>query len=124
MAESLLAAEVSFSCLNGCVSKQKLNLLNSPPARWHTRAQVRRKSWGARPLMSSRLAAALTTCQTALGVILSPQIFPNRLTRRKIVPLLMPAAVLHSSTARFAHTGTGTVRMCFPLPLKSGLPPS
>jgi len=27
MAESLLAAEVPFSCLNGCVSKQKLNLL-------------------------------------------------------------------------------------------------
>jgi hypothetical protein len=27
MAESLLAAEVPFSCLNGCVSKQRLNLL-------------------------------------------------------------------------------------------------
>jgi hypothetical protein len=25
---------------------------------------------------------------------------------------LMPAAVVHSSTARFAHSGTGTVRMC------------
>src|SRR5437764_4633146 len=29
---------------------------------------------------------------------------------------LMPAASVHSSTARFAHAGTGTVRICFPLP--------
>ena len=74
--------------------------------------------------MSARLVAALTNRQTALGVILSPQIFPNRLTRRKIVPRLMPAAVVHSWTARFAHTGTGTVRMCLALPIKSGLQPS
>lgn len=33
--------------------------------------------------------------------------------------LLMPAAVVHSSTARFAHKGTGTVRMCFALPIGS-----
>ena len=73
--------------------------------------------------MLARLAPGLTTCQTALGVILSHQIFLNRRTRRKIVPLLMPAAVVHSSTARFTHTGTGTVRMCFLLPLKDFNPP-
>src|ERR1017187_10492420 len=71
--------------------------------------------------MSALLAAALTTCQTAFGVILSPQISPNRFTRRKIAPPLMPAAVVHSSTARFAHNGTGTVRMCFPLPIRSAI---
>src|SRR4051812_13865274 len=55
--------------------------------------------------MSARLAAAFTTCQMAFGVILSPQILPNRLTRRKIVPPVMPAAAVHSSTARFRPTG-------------------
>jgi len=61
--------------------------------------------------MSARLAAAFTTCQMAFGVIPSPQILSSRLTRRKIAPPLMPAAVIHSSTARFAQSGTGTVRM-------------
>ena len=49
------------------------------------------------------------------------QIFPSRFTRRKIAPPLMAAAVVHSSTARFAHSGTGTVRMCFPLPIRSAI---
>ncbi len=68
--------------------------------------------------MPTRFAGAFTMCQIALGVIPSPQIFPSRFTRRKIAPPLMAAAVVHSSTARFAHIGTGTVRMCFPLPIK------
>jgi hypothetical protein len=63
--------------------------------------------------MPTRFAAAFTMCQIALGVIPSPQIFPSRLTRRKIAPPLIAAAVVHSSTARFAHFGTGTVRMAF-----------
>jgi hypothetical protein len=53
--------------------------------------------------MPTRFAAAFTMCQIALGVIPSPHIFPSRLTRRKIAPPLMAAAVVHSSTARFAH---------------------
>src|SRR6202023_619537 len=57
---------------------------------------------------------AFTTCQMAFGVIPSPQILSSRLTRRKIAPPLMPAARIHTSTARFAQSGTGTVRMCFP----------
>ena len=71
--------------------------------------------------MQARFAAAFTMCQIALGVILSPQILPSRLTRRKIAPPPMPAAVVHSSTARFVHPGTGTVRMCFPLPIRSAI---
>jgi hypothetical protein len=71
--------------------------------------------------MPARFAAAFTTCQIALGVMLSPQILPSRLTRRKIASPSMPAAMIHSSTARFAPAGTGTVRMCFPLPIKSAI---
>ena len=54
-------------------------------------------------------------------MILSPQILPNRLTRRKIVRPSMPSAVVHSSKTRFAHNGTGTVRIPLPpLPERSG----
>jgi len=71
--------------------------------------------------MSTRLAAAFTTCQMAFGVIPSPQILSSRLIRRKIAPPLMPATMIHTSTARFAQSGTGTVRMCFPLPTSSAI---
>ena len=47
--------------------------------------------------MPTRFAAAFTTCQIALGVIPSPQIFPSRFTRRKIGPPLIAAAVVHSA---------------------------
>ena len=64
---------------------------------------------------------AFTTCQIALGVIPSPQILSRRLILRKIVPQVMAAAPVHSSTARFAHNGTGTVRIPLPpLPERSG----
>lgn len=43
---------------------------------------------------------------------------PDRL-RCDIGPSLMSVALTHSSTARFAHTGTGTVRMRFPFPIRS-----
>jgi hypothetical protein len=37
----------------------------------------------------------------------------------KIKPPFMPLAVVHASTARFIHAGTGTVRTCFAFPIKS-----
>ena len=39
----------------------------------------------------------------------------------KITPPLIPAAAVHSSRARFVHKGTGTVRICFPLPTRSAI---
>ena len=44
--------------------------------------------------------------------------FPSRFIRRKTGPSAIPAELSHSSTARFAHAGTGTVRMCFPFPIR------
>ena len=61
-------------------------------------------------------SAQLGKAQMAFGVRPAPHIFPSLPTRRKSAPVLILAASTHSSTARFAHTGTGTVRMCFPLP--------
>jgi hypothetical protein len=45
--------------------------------------------------MPARFAAAFTTCQIALGVIRSPQIFPTRLTRRKMTPSTPAAQSTH-----------------------------
>jgi len=44
---------------------------------------------------------------------------PNGFTRRKIGPPMAPDARVQSSTTRFVHAGTGMVRICFPLPIKS-----
>jgi hypothetical protein len=53
--------------------------------------------------MSVRLAAALTICQIALGVIPSPQILSSRLTLRKIAPSAMAAALIHTPRELYAN---------------------
>ena len=67
--------------------------------------------------MSARFAAALTMCQMAFGVSPVPHIFPSLPTRRKSAAAFILAASVQSLTARFVQTGTGTVRMCVPLPI-------
>jgi hypothetical protein len=52
----LFASEIVLGRLNRCVPKQKLNLLKFAASQMVGRAQVRRKSCGARFLMSSRFA--------------------------------------------------------------------
>jgi hypothetical protein len=76
---------------------------------------------GSKVLDAGTLRGCLHDVPNRFGVILSPEILSDRRTRRKIGPPLMAAALVHSSTARFAHTGTGTVRMCFPLPIRSAI---
>ena len=62
--------------------------------------------------MPARRAPAFTTCQTALGVSPSPQIFPIRLIPRKMMPLLISAAEVQASSVCLTQPGTGTVRIC------------
>jgi hypothetical protein len=64
-------------------------------------------------------AAFLTTCQTIFSEIPSPQIFPARQTHRNNGPFSIPAAASHASSFSFTQLGTGTVRMCLPLPMRS-----
>lgn len=49
------------------------------------------------------------------------QCLPNRSKRGIISPVLMPAASVQSSTVRFAQARTGTVRVCFPFPIRSAI---
>ena len=49
----------------------------------------------------------------------SPQVFPALQTQRKILPLTIPAAESQSSMVCFTQSGTGTVRIWPPFPIKS-----
>src|ERR671913_2631799 len=80
---------------------------SSPPARWHRRAQVRRRSCGASLSMPARAAAARTTSHSTFGDMPSPQTRPALLIARKTDPLVMTAAAVHASTAALTHVGIG-----------------
>jgi hypothetical protein len=91
---------------------------NSPSARWHRRAQVLLRSCS--QIRDFSLGGRrLDDVPDRLRCDSVPQTFSSRFTRRKIGPSPTAATLTQSSTARFAHAGTGTVRMCFPLPIRS-----
>ena len=64
-------------------------------------------------------AVFLTTCQTVFSEMPSPHGLPALQTHRKRGPLTIPAAISHASRVSFTQFGTGTVRMCLPLPTRS-----
>ena len=64
-------------------------------------------------------AVFLTTCQTVFSEMPCPHGLPARQTHRNSGPLSIPAAVNHASSVSFTQFGTGTVRMCLPLPMRS-----
>jgi hypothetical protein len=64
-------------------------------------------------------AVFLTTCQTVFSEIPCPHGLPARQTQRNSGPLSIPAAVNQASSVSFTQFGTGTVRMCLPLPMRS-----
>ncbi len=92
---------------------------SSPPESWQSRAQDLRRSCGARWGIFMDAAVFLTTCQTVFSEIPSPHGLPARQTHRKRGPLSIPAAASHTSRVSFTQFGTGTVRMCRPLPMRS-----
>jgi hypothetical protein len=65
------------------------------------------------------VAVFLTTCQTVFSEIPCPQSLPARQTHRNSGPLSISAAANHASSVSFTQLGTGTVRMCLPLPMRS-----
>jgi hypothetical protein len=121
MIEFLLTAQVALRRLDRCVAEQELYLLQFSTRQMAQpgacTAQVRR----GKILDSSALRRSFTTCHIAFGVSPSPQSLPMRFTRRKIVPALISAVAIQASSVCLTHDGTGTVRMCFPLPIKSAM---
>ena len=69
--------------------------------------------------MPTRAANSLTALHTTFSVMLLPQTEPVLFTQRNIRPLLMCAIVVQTSTDALTHSGTGTVRMWPPFPIKS-----
>jgi hypothetical protein len=65
------------------------------------------------------LARSAAMCQTTRSVTPSPQCLPARQTQRNTLPLDKPAAVVQKSSVPFTQSGTGTVRICPPLPTRS-----
>lgn len=102
-----------------CLTSGGKRRSNSPPASRHRRAQVRRRSCGARFSMPAFLAHSLTTCQTTRSVTPFPQVLPARQTHRKTRPSVTPADTSHESMTFLTQSGTGTVRTCRALPTRS-----
>jgi hypothetical protein len=77
----------------------------SPPAVWHSFAQVLRRSCGARCSSCIRSAHLRTTYQMTFSEMPFPQGVPCRLTALKIRPWPILAAVIQRSTASLTHMG-------------------
>ena len=77
------------------------------------------KSWGAIFSMPTLFAKSRTTYQTAFSVTPFPQTLPVLLIDRNRRPDAVPDACVQSSIRFFTQAGTGTVRKCLPLPIRS-----
>ena len=59
--------------------------------------------------------------QITLGVKPFPQVRPALLIARKSIPVVRHADAVQASTRAFTQSGTGTVRICPPLPFRSAM---
>ena len=91
---------------------------SSPPELWHRRAQVRRRSCGARLFMPASSAHRFTAYQTTFAVTPEGCNIPPFKTCLNTLPSLTPECRGHASTSSLGHDGTGTVRIRAPLPTK------
>ena len=92
---------------------------SAPPESWQSLGQDLRRSCDARCGMYMLAAVFLTTYQTVFSEMPHPHDLPARQIQRSRGPLLISAAVNHASTVSFTQFGTGTVRICLPLPTRS-----
>jgi len=101
-----------------CPSRKRI-CSSSPLQSWQSRAQVRRRSCGARFAMPACRAHRLTAYQTTLAVTPASCRFPFFETLLNTLPWLTPECTSHASRSCLDHDGTGTVRSRLPLPFKS-----
>lgn len=119
ISEMLLAAKIPLGCLHGDVPKQKLDLVQ------FTSSIAAQSSASPSEVVRGKF---FNGC--FFGAVLhdmphnplrhtTPQVLPARQTHRNTRPSLIPAETSHESIVLFTQSGTGTVRMCRPLPTKS-----
>ena len=101
-----------------CPSRNRI-CSSSPLQSWQSRAQVRRRSWGARLAMPACRAHRLTAYQTTFAVMPASCRFPTFETLLNTLPSSTPECRSHTSRSCLDHDGTGTVRSLLPLPIKS-----
>ena len=117
LSESLCAAQVPLGSLDGHVAEQKLNLLQlAACCVAETGARAAAVVRG-QLLQPGRLGVLLH--HVPLSVIPLPQMRPNRPVQRNKRPSVIRATVVHAATAVCTQSGTGTVRMCLPFPMRS-----
>ena len=117
--QPLLTPEVAFRRFHRNVPEKELDLLQFAACRM---AQAR-----ARPptVVGCKLLNALALCAVLHNVpdaLFGDAVSPNRTLAThaaKHPPSPTPAALVHSWSAAFTQSGTGTVRICLPLPIKS-----
>src|ERR1022692_2035904 len=117
MPKFLLAAQVTLGRLNRRVAEQKLDLFQFATRQVAQPRATAAQIVGAWVLDTSALRSTFHNMPDRFRRDAIPQTLPIRFTRRKIVPPLISAHAIHASMARFTQPGTGTVRMCFPLPI-------
>ena len=117
--QSLFAAQIPFGRLDADMPQQELNLLEFSPGLVAKRAHVRRRSCGATFGSPQAADACLTTPQMTLGLKRLGANRPTLLIARKTAPSVTPASVNETRTASATQSGTGTVPMWPPFPIRS-----
>jgi hypothetical protein len=110
ISEPLLAAEITFRCLNADMTEQELNLFKLSARLVIQTGAGTAKVMRRKPIHTAFENPAFTTPQITFG--LNPLV-PIRLAlliARKIGPVEIPAAVNQWSTATLTQVGTGTGR--------------
>src|SRR6185312_13966031 len=117
--ELLLADKVNFRRLDGYMTEEKLDLVKVASGKMAETRTGAAKIVGASLSIPAASAALLTISQSTFGVMLWPQIRPDLLIALKRQPSLIPLASVQRSSASFAQSGIGTVRMCPAFPWRS-----
>src|SRR5437867_938466 len=119
MTKSLFASQAALCCLHGYVPQQELYLFQFA-ACCVTEPGARPSQIVRRALRNLQfLGVHLDHVPKTFSVIPSPHTVSERQTQRNNLPVVISAAVNHSSKNCFTQFGTGTVRTWPPFPTRS-----
>jgi len=121
IAEVLFASQVTLRRLDRNMAKQELDLLQFATSLVAQPSAGSPKIVGVTAERKQFDAACLIMDQITFGVKPSPQTRPALLIDRNNAPEVTHAGIAQWSIAALTQSGTGTVRMCPPLPLRSAI---